>query len=92
LYGLDDEWILGPPSVLGDQLVVQSFVTATLQAVPGSVATDHELQPEVAMVGILAGSLRGAHAAKTLALDLGGHLVYGAGTGVTLWMLASALD
>jgi len=38
LYRLDDEWILGPPSVLGDQLVVKSFVTATLQAVPGSVA------------------------------------------------------
>jgi hypothetical protein len=38
LYGLDDEWILGPPGVLGDQLVVKSFVTATLQAVPGSVA------------------------------------------------------
>jgi hypothetical protein len=31
LYGLDDEWILGPPGVLGDQLVVKSFVTATLK-------------------------------------------------------------
>jgi hypothetical protein len=39
LYRLDDEWILGPPGALGDQLVVKSFVTATLQAVPGSVGS-----------------------------------------------------
>jgi hypothetical protein len=36
LYGLDDEWIRGPPGVLGDQLVVHWFVTVMLQAVPGS--------------------------------------------------------
>jgi hypothetical protein len=36
LYGLDDEWILGPLGVLGDQLVVQSFVTVMLQAVPAA--------------------------------------------------------
>jgi hypothetical protein len=29
---------------------------------------------------------------KTPAWDLGGHLAYGAGTGVTFWMLANALD
>jgi hypothetical protein len=32
LCGLDGEWILGPPGVLGDQLVVKSFVTATFIA------------------------------------------------------------
>jgi hypothetical protein len=29
--------------------------------------------------------------AKTLASDLSGHLAYGAGTGVTFWLLAKAL-
>ncbi len=29
--------------------------------------------------------------AKTLATDLGGHLAYGAGTGVTFWLLAKIL-
>jgi len=29
--------------------------------------------------------------AKTLAADLSGHLAYGAGTGVTFWLLAKAL-
>jgi hypothetical protein len=38
LYGLEDEWILGSPGVLGDQLVVHTFVSVMLQAVPGSVA------------------------------------------------------
>jgi hypothetical protein len=30
--------------------------------------------------------------AKTLAWDLSGHLAYGAGTGVTFWLLAMAMD
>jgi len=30
--------------------------------------------------------------AKTLAWDLSGHLAYGAGTGVTFWLLAKGLD
>ena len=30
--------------------------------------------------------------AKTLAWDLTGHLAYGAGTGVTFWLFAKALD
>jgi hypothetical protein len=30
--------------------------------------------------------------AKTLAWDLTGHLAYGAGTGVTFWLLAKGLD
>ena len=30
--------------------------------------------------------------AKTLAWDLSGHLAYGAGTGVTFWLLARGLD
>ncbi len=30
--------------------------------------------------------------AKTLAWDLAGHLAYGAGTGVTFWLLAKGLD
>jgi hypothetical protein len=30
--------------------------------------------------------------AKTLAWDLSGHLAYGAGTGVTFWLLANGLD
>jgi hypothetical protein len=29
--------------------------------------------------------------AKTLASDLSGHLAYGAGTGVTFWLLAKVL-
>ncbi len=30
--------------------------------------------------------------AKTLAWDLSGHLAYGAGTGITFWLFARALD
>ena len=30
--------------------------------------------------------------AKTLAWDLGGHLAYGAGTGITFWLIATASD
>jgi hypothetical protein len=29
--------------------------------------------------------------AKTLAIDLSGHLAYGAGTGVAFWLLATVL-
>jgi len=50
LCGLDDEWILGAPGVLGDQLVVKSFVTVMLQAVTGSTA-EHMYGGFVIVVG-----------------------------------------
>jgi hypothetical protein len=52
LYGLDDEWILGPPGVLGDQLVVKSFVTATLKTL-APICAAHQRALNIVDVGLL---------------------------------------
>jgi hypothetical protein len=66
LYGLEDEWILCPPGMLGDQLAVQSFVTVMLQAAfsPDGLqfATGETLDVQSLQTGIRvsAGSVRWA--------------------------------
>jgi hypothetical protein len=50
-------------------------------------ATSYVLLPEGGLYKPI-----GEYDVKTLAWDLSGHLAYGAGTGITFWLLAKGLD
>ena len=76
-----------------------SSAAALYGIVAGSLRRPHALYglplgAVVAATGYVVGAIYKPiweYDAKTLAADLSGHLAYGAGTGVTFWLLAKAL-